>query len=192
MAKSPSSKSAWDKKKVIVAVTGGIACYKSATLVSRLVQAGADVRVVMTDAAMKFVAPLTFQTLSGKPVVTSIWQAQESYDSEHVATARWAEIAIIAPCTANTLAKLATGICDEPVSLTLAALPRSTPALLAPAMNAQMWDNPITQRNLKTVCEVLGYQTVGPEEGWQACRTAGVGRMSEPDAILDAGQKLLA
>jgi len=186
-----SNASPWTGKKLIVAVSGGIACYKSAGLVSKLVQAGAEVRVVITDAAAKFVAPLTFQTLSGRPVITSIWQAQESYDSEHVATARWADLAIVAPCTANTLAKLASGICDEPVSLTLAALPRTTPVLLAPAMNAQMWENPITQRNLKTVCEVLGYKTVGPEEGWQACRTAGAGRMSEVEGIVEAGAAIV-
>lgn len=182
----------WLRQKVVLAVTGGIACYKAAALASRLVQAGAEVRVLMTRSATRFVAPLTFQTLCGRPVITRLWQPQESYDSEHVSVARWATLVVVAPCTANTLAKIAAGLADDVVSLTLAALPRATPVLLAPAMNAQMWENPITQRNLKTAAELLGYHLVGPDEGWQACRTCGPGRMSEPDAIFAAAENLLA
>jgi len=181
----------WSKQKVVLAVTGGIACYKSATLASRLVQGGAELRVLMTRSAARFVGPLPFQTLSGRPVITSMWQPQEAYDSEHVSVARWATLVVVAPCTANTLAKVVAGLADDVVSLTLSALPRETPVLLAPAMNAQMWENPVTQRNLKTVQELLGYHVVGPEEGWQACRTAGMGRMSEAEAILAAAEKLL-
>lgn len=182
---------AWSRQKVLLAVTGGIACYKSASLASQIVQAGSELRVLMTRSAVRFVAPLTFQTLSGRPVITSIWQPQESYDSEHVSVARWATLVVVAPCTANTLAKLATGLADDVVSLTLSALPRATPVLLAPAMNAQMWENPVTQRNLATVRDLLGYRVVGPEEGWQACRTVGLGRMSEPQAIFAAAEALL-
>jgi phosphopantothenoylcysteine decarboxylase len=181
----------WADRKVVVALTGGIACYKTATLVSRLVQQKATVQVLMTDAATRFVGPLTFQTLTGRPVVTSLWQPQEHHNSEHVGTARWADLVIVAPCTADMLAKVAAGLCDDVVSLTLAALPRATPVLLAPAMNAEMWTNPITQRNLRTIIESLGWHTVGPDEGWQACRTSGPGRMSEPEAILDAAARLL-
>ncbi|MCC7147084.1 MAG: phosphopantothenoylcysteine decarboxylase [Phycisphaeraceae bacterium] len=188
---SQSSHPSWKDRKIVLAVSGGIACYKSAALASRLVQAGAQLQVLMTEAATHFVGPLTFQTLSSRPVITSIWQPQESFDSEHVTTARWAQLVIVAPCTSNTLAKIAAGLADDVVSLTLAALPRTTPVLLAPAMNAQMWESPITQRNLKTVRELLGHQTVGPDEGWQACRTVGPGRMSEPDAIFAAAEKLL-
>lgn len=181
-------------RRVIVAMTGGIACYKTAALVSRLVQRGADVRVLMTEAATKFVGPLTFQSLSGKSVITSIWQADDRPDSQHIGLARWCELFIIAPATADIIAKLAHGLCDDVVSLAATALPRSpkrTPMLIAPAMNADMWANPIVQRNLATVKDVLGHVIVGPDEGWQACRTSGAGRMSEPEAILTAAEQIL-
>ncbi|MEX2215592.1 MAG: flavoprotein [Phycisphaeraceae bacterium] len=178
-------------RKVIVAVTGGIAVYKVATVVSRLVQGGATVRVIMTQAATRFVAPLTFQSLSGQTVLTSIWQSDDRPDSQHIGLARWCDLFIIAPASANTLAKLAAGLCDDIVTLAACAIPRDTPVLLAPAMNADMWANPIVQRNLATVKESLGYKTVGPDEGWQACRTNGAGRMSEPEKILEAAMAML-
>lgn len=181
----------WARRKVVVAVTGGIACYKTAALVSRLVQAGADVRVIMSEAATRFVAPLTFQSLSGKTVLMSIWQSDDHPDSQHVGLARWCDLMIIAPATANILGKLAAGLTDDVVSLVASALPRATPLLVAPAMNADMWANPIVQRNLATVKQVLGYHTVGPDEGWQACRTTGPGRMSEPQAIMAAAAAVL-
>lgn len=181
----------WKDRKVVVAVTGGIAAFKACTVVSRLAQAGARVQVLMTEAATKFVGPLTFASLSGRAVITSVWEAQEAHDSEHVHVARWADLVIIAPCTADMLAKLAAGLTDDVVSLTACAKPQKTPLLLAPAMNEQMWVNPITQRNLATVKQVLGYMTVGPEDGWQACRTSGPGRMSEPEAIVAAAEKLI-
>ena len=191
-ATSAEPVSKWEGCRIVVAVTGGIACYKSCTLVSRLVQRGCEVRVVMTDAATKFVTPLTFESLTGQPVVTDIWQAQEFRTSQHVGFARWAQLYVVAPCTANTIAKFAHGMCDDPVSLIATALPRETPALLAPAMNADMWDNPIVQLNVATIREKLGWQFVGPEEGWQACRTRGVGRMSEPETILTAVEGAIA
>lgn len=184
--------SALANRRVLLGVTGGIAAYKSATFVSRAAQAGADVRVVMTEAATRFVAPLTFQSLSGHPVATSIWHSDEHWDSQHVALARWCELMVIAPASADILAKLAAGVCDDVVSLTACALPRATPVLLAPAMNEQMWQNPVTQRNLATVGELLGYETVGPDSGWQACRTEGSGRMSDPMDILAAAASVLA
>ena len=186
-----ASQAVWTDRRVIVALTGGIACYKLAYVVSRLVQSGAAVRVMMTDAATRFVAPLTFESLSGSPVTTSIWQSHGHHESPHVELARWCDLYIVAPATANSIAKLAAGICDEAVSLTTCALPRTTPVLLAPAMNEQMWLNPVTQRNLATVKQVLGYHLVGPGEGWQACRTQGAGRMSEPDEIVEAAAALL-
>lgn len=186
-----SATALWRGRKIIVALTGGIACYKIATLVSRLAQAGADVRVLMTDAATKFIAPLTFQSLSGKPVVTSIWEAVDFHDSQHIGLARWCELFIIAPASADIIAKLAAGFTDDIVSLTASALPRETPVLLAPAMNAEMWANPIVQRNVATVTQLLKHHTIGPDEGWQACRTKGAGRMSETEAIMAAAGKLL-
>ena len=144
---------------------------------------------IMTDSATRFVAPLTFQSLSGRSVLTSIWQADDRPDSQHIGLARWCDMMVIAPATADIIARLAHGLADDLVSLTAAALPRSprlTPVLLAPSMNEQMWENPILQRNLGTLREVLQYSIVGPGEGWQACRTVGVGRMAEPETLLAA------
>ena len=184
------------ERKVLVALSGGIACYKTATLVSHLVQRGAEVRVVMTQAATRFLGPLTLQSLSGRPVVTSIWEtldAEGGHESPHIALARWADLMVIAPCSADLLARLASGLTDDPVSLIAAALPAETPLLLAPAMNADMWAHPIVQRNLATLHDLLpNLHQVGPEAGWQACRTRGEGRMSEPEAIFDAIENLLA
>lgn len=178
-------------RRILLGVTGGIACYKSAALVSRLAQAGAEVTVLMTEAAARFVGPLTFESLSGRPVYTSQWQQVENHESQHIALARAAELMVIAPASANTIAKLAAGLCDNAVTTVACALPRNVPVLLAPAMNSEMWENPITQRNLRALQETLGYKLVGPETGWQACRTQGMGRMSEPDKIFDAAMSLL-
>ncbi len=182
-------------RRVLVGVSGGIAVYKTATLVSQLAQRGGEVRVLMTEAATRFVAPLTFQSLSGHKVLTSIWEADDRPDAQHIALARWADLLIIAPATANLIAKVAAGLCDDVVSLTVASLPRQpqpTPVLLAPAMNADMWQSPITARNLDTLRGLDGWRIVGPEEGWQACRTTGPGRMSEPDTLLEAAEQMLA
>lgn len=190
----PAGASSFANRKILVAVTGGIACYKSATLVSRLVQAGANVRVIMTESATRFVAPLTFQALSGQSVLTGIWQTDDRPDSQHVGLARWCDLMVIAPATADILARLANGLTDDLVSLTASALPRrprATPVLLAPSMNAQMWENPVTQRNVETIDKLLGYPFIGPGEGWQACRTSGSGRMAEPEDIFVAARKLL-
>ncbi len=175
----------------IVAVTGGIACYKSAHLVSRLAQEGVDVRVLMTESATRFITPLTFRSLSNNPVVTNAWESHDQHDAQHVALARWCDVMVIAPATADIIAKIAAGICDDVVSLVAAVIGRNKPIVLAPAMNADMWANPIAQRNVSAITQTLGCQTVGPESGWQACRTTGPGRMSEPDAILAAVRPLL-
>ncbi len=171
-------------RRVIVAVTGGIAAYKTATVVSRLAQAGAEVSVLMTEAATKFVTPLTFQALSGRAVYTSAWEHIESKDPQHVSLAGAADLAIVAPASMDCLAKLATGRADDVVTLVLSAIDRArTPVLLAPAMNAAMWAQPSTQRNVKTLIED-GFRMIGPADGWQACRTSGTGRMSEPAELL--------
>ncbi|QDU71636.1 flavoprotein [Mucisphaera calidilacus] len=172
-------------RRVLLAVTGGIAAYKAASLASALVKAGTELRVVMTESAQRFIGPTTFASLSGRPVITSIWQTDDRPDAQHVAVARDADLMVIAPATANTLAKIAAGLCDDPVSLAASALPAGTPLVIAPAMNADMWANPINQRNLKTLREYLpGLSMVDPESGWQACRTEGRGRMAEPETIL--------
>ena len=178
--------SVWRGRRVLVGVTGGIAAYKVCTVVSRLAQAGADVTVAMTDAATKFVGPVTFQALSGKPVFTSPWDQLDGADPQHIRLASALDVAVVAPCTMDFLAKLATGRTDDMVSLILSAVDRArTPVVLAPSMNAAMWAQPSTQRNLKTLAED-GFGFVGPAEGWQACRTVGAGRMSEPEEILAA------
>ena len=173
-------------KRIAVALSGGIACYKTATLVSRLVQRGADVRVLMTEAATCFITPLTFQSLSGKSVLTSMWDHSDNPESQHVGTARWCDLLAVAPCSMDMIGKIAAGLTPDVVSLTVSALPESTPLLLAPAMNADMWASPVLQRNLALLRDLMPNLTeVGPAEGWQACRTQGAGRMSEPEQILE-------
>ncbi|QOI99233.1 MAG: hypothetical protein HRU70_01495 [Phycisphaeraceae bacterium] len=179
-------------RRVLVGVTGGIAAYKACWIVSRLAQAGAEVTVAMTPSATRFVTPLTFQALSGRPVYTSPWEHLESHDPQHIALATRADLAVVAPCSLDTLAALATGRADNVLLLILAAVDRAkTPVLLAPSMNAVMWGQPSTRRNIATLADD-GYRFVGPAEGWQACRTVGQGRMSEPDEILDAARSALA
>jgi phosphopantothenoylcysteine decarboxylase/phosphopantothenate--cysteine ligase len=169
-----------------VGVTGGIAAYKTATVVSRLAQAGAEVTVAMTEAATHFVTSLTFQALSARPVYTSPWQHTEAHDPQHIALAERADAALIAPCTMDCMAKLATGRADDVVTLIVSAIDRSrTPVLLAPSMNTAMWTQSSTQRNLKTLTGD-GFTILGPGEGWQACRQVGAGRMSEPEELLAA------
>lgn len=179
-------------RRVLVAVAGGIAAYKTAMVVSRLAQAGAEVTVAMTEGATRFVAPLTFQALSGRAVYTSPWEHIEAQDPQHIALAERTELAVVAPCTMDCMARLVAGRGDDVVSLIVSAIDRrKTPVLLAPAMNSVMWSQPATQRNLKTLRED-GYRIIGPDEGWQACRQVGPGRMSEPEAILEAAAGLLA
>lgn len=182
----------WHQRRVLLGVTGGIACFKAAALTSQLVQRGSAVRVVMSEAATRFVTPLTFASLSGHEVTTNFFAPTDTDpESPHISVARWCQLMIIAPATADTIARLAAGLCDTPVTLVATALPASTPVVLAPAMNEQMWKNPVTQRNLATVKEVLGYHMIDPQNGWQACRTLGVGRMADPEAIVSAGEALI-
>ncbi len=191
MAEANPQLAALKGRRILVALSGGIACYKIASLVSTVAQVGADVTVMMTEAATRFVTPLTFQTLSGRPVYTSMWQAEENFDAQHIALARGCDLVILAPATANMLAKISHGICDDLVSTVICALPRETPVLIAPAMNTEMWNNPITQKNVAELRDTLNYQFIGPDEGWQACRTSGAGRMSEADDIVAAAASLL-
>jgi len=173
-------------RRILVGVTGGIAAYKVATVVSRLAQAGASVTVAMTEPATKFITPLTFQALSARPVYTSPWEHVESQDPQHISLASGLDAAVVAPCSMDCLANLAAGRAGDVVSLILSAIDRTkTPVLLAPSMNAVMWGQPSTQRNLATLT-ADGYRFVGPADGWQACRTSGTGRMSEPEEIIEA------
>lgn len=174
-------------RRILVGVTGGIAAYKVCSVVSRLVQDGAEVRVVMTEAATRFVGPVTFRSLTGHPPATDMWEDLPE-TGDHVALARFAELMVVAPASANTLAKVAHGICDNLLTTTIAAT--QAPVLFAPAMNAVMWENPITQANVARL-HALGYRFVMPEEGWLACGEVGPGRMAEPEAIHAAIEELL-
>lgn len=186
MSEARTTDSGFDGRRIIAGVTGGIAAYKAATLVSRLAQAGAHVTVCMTDAATRFVAPLTFQALSARPVYTSQWEHVEANDPQHIALARAADAMVVAPCTMDCMAKLATGRTDDVVALIISAIDRSTtPVLLAPSMNDVMWSQPANRRNVETL-RADGFTLVGPGEGWQACRAVGPGRMSEPEEIIEA------
>lgn len=178
-------------REVLLCVTGGIACYKAADLASRLVKAGAGVSVAMTDAARQFVAPLTFQALTARAVCTSLWQAVENYSSQHISLTDRAELMIVAPATANILAKMAAGIADDLVSTLALSAHGACDILVAPAMNTRMWLAPPTQANLARL-KGWGVHVVGPAEGRLACGTTGPGRMAEPADLLAAAADLLA
>ena len=168
-------------KEIVLGVTGGIAAYKSAEIVSRLRHSGANVHVIMTRNATEFIAPLTFKTLSANQVVTDTFEAPEYWNVEHVALAKLADIFVVAPATANILAKMASGIADDMLSTTLLAT--KAQILVAPAMNTGMWTAPATQNNVKVLKE-RGVRMIGPESGMLACGDEGAGRMSEPETIV--------
>src|ERR1700710_357049 len=169
-------------REIIVAVCGGIAAYKVADVVSKLVQLGAGVSVCMTEGAQKFITPLTFQALSGREVRTSPFHLVESSDPQHISLSERADLMLVAPATANIIAKVAHGLCDDLVSLMIAAA--ACPVVFAPAMNNRMWENPIAKENCAKLA-TLGYRFIGPDEGWLACRNVGAGRLSEPAKIVD-------
>jgi len=169
--------------RVLLGITGGIASYKSAILARRLIDAGADVRVVMTNGAQAFITPLTFQALTGNPVHTDLLDSAAEAAMGHIELARWADLILIAPASANTLARLANGLADD--LLTTLCLASDAPLFAAPAMNHLMWLNPATQANCQTLAE-RGMVMFGPADGAQACGESGVGRMLEPEAIRDA------
>src|SRR5690606_34751025 len=164
--------------EVVVGVGGGIAAYKVCTVVSRLVQRGCGVTVAMTEAGTQFVGPLTFQALTGRQVFTTQWRTEGYYDQQHLRLTESADLFLVAPATADLIGKFAAGIGDDLVTTLM--LGRDCPALLAPAMNTRMWENPIVQRNIRTLHE-LDYGFIDPEEGWLACRTVGAGRLAEPE-----------
>lgn len=179
-----------NNRRITLGVTGGIAAYKSADLLSKLVQSGADVTVCMTEGAQKFIQPLTFEALSGKKVRTEIFDLADSSDPQHIALTEQSDLFIIAPTTAHTIAKIAHGLCDDIISLL--AIAAACPVLIAPAMNNRMWENPITQENVRKLSANKNYHLIGPDEGWLACRNTGPGRMSEVQTILDEIPRLLA
>lgn len=176
-------------KKIVLGVGGSIACFKAAELASRLVQDGFDVSVVMTTHAAEFVTPLTFQTLSKNPVTTGIFDEKESWHPGHIALADSAALLLIAPATANIIAKLACGIADD--ALTSIALATRAPLLIAPAMNGKMWLHPATQENVERL-KSRGARFIGPAEGLLACGYEGVGRLWDTAGIAVEVRAMLA
>jgi phosphopantothenoylcysteine decarboxylase / phosphopantothenate---cysteine ligase len=168
-------------KRIALGVTGGIAAYKAAELVRLLIKHGASVQVAMTEAAAHFVTPVTFQALSGKPVFTDQWDSRVSNNMAHIDLSRDADALLVAPASADFLAKIAHGLADN--LLSSLALARSCPLLVAPAMNRQMWENPATRRNIATL-RGDGVTILGPSCGDQACGETGFGRMLEPEEIV--------
>ncbi len=189
-----------DNLNILLGVTGGVAAYKAVDLAGKLTSAGAGVKTVMTEAACRLVGPKSFEAVTQSAVFTTIWSTPsskgrltaEEYKISHIALVDWADVVVVAPATANILGKIANGICDDMLSTILCAcwpLVESAAALLAPAMNNNMWANPAVQHNVKTL-EERGFQFIGPVEGRLACGTEGIGRMSEPQDILDAIEKI--
>lgn len=168
-------------QKIVVIVAGGIAAYKSADLVSRLRKAGAQVRVVMTRSAREFITPLTFESLSGHPVYEEVFERPSSWEMEHISWARWADAAIVAPATANLLAKMAAGLADDAASTLLLAF--TGPVWIAPAMNTAMLHHPATAQNMATLA-ARGIRIIESEAGRLACGEVGAGRLAEPEAIV--------
>lgn len=169
-------------KHIIVAVSAGIAAYKAIEVVSRLRKKGAEVKVVMTQNATHIASPLTFGEISGHPVALDMFEQVHQWDVEHIALATWADAYVVVPATANVIGKIYAGIADDMLTTTIMAT--KAPKYLCPAMNTEMYNNPITQRNLEGL-RSLGYHIMDPAEGWLACGITGVGRLPEPEAIVD-------
>lgn len=169
-------------KNILLGVCGGIAVYKAVDIASRLRKAGANVDVIMTKSAAKFVTPLTFQEITGNPVSCDMWEKVHTWNVKHIALAQKADLILIAPATANMVGKLANGIADDMLSTTVLA--SLAPVFLTPAMNTNMYNNPIFQRNLQTLRQVANYNIITPAEGHLACGTSGIGRLPEPADIV--------
>ena len=174
---------------ILLGVTGGIAAYKACDLVRRMREEEHEVQVVMTESATRFVSPLTFATLSGRPVASSLWGGEEP-EIDHIRLARWPDLILVAPATAQSLARFAHGMADDLLStVVLAAEPRVT-VLLAPAMNTQMWENPLVRQNLERLVATERFQVVEPAEKTLACGETGVGGLAEEGQILEAVRSL--
>ena len=175
-------------REILLGVTGGIAAYKTAELCSKLVQAGAGVSVVMTRSAEQFIGATTLEALTGRPVHRQLFAPQEHHQGEHIGLVRRAEILVVAPASANCLAKFAHGIADD--LLSTIALSHTGPVLMAPAMNTEMWQKPSVQRNLAQLRED-GFLFIEPGSGWLSCGQVGPGRMAEAAEIFDRIRELL-
>jgi phosphopantothenoylcysteine synthetase/decarboxylase len=177
-------------RTIVLGVTGSIAAYKAAEITSRLAKAGADVHVVLTADAQKFISALTFKTLSRNPVETDLYDEHEGWKPMHIKLADEARLLVVAPATANTIAKLANGLADDALSCIALALNPKTPILIAPAMNGKMWLHPATQQNVAAL-RGRGVEFIGPEEGMLSCGYEGIGRLFEPEKIVQRALELL-
>ena len=176
-----------ENKKIVLGVTGGIAAYKSVEIASRLKKAGAEVHVVMTRGAENFITPLTFREITGHSVTDTMWADVQEYNVEHIALAKMADLVLIAPATANFIAKAACGMADD--MLTTMLLATDAPVVMAPAMNTAMYENPVTQENIRKLVS-RGWIEIRPASGNLACGSSGVGRLPEPNQIVDEVQEL--
>ena len=180
-----------DGKKIVLGVTGSIAAYKAADLTSQLVKQGFDVRVVLTADALRFITPLAFKTLSRHPVVTDLYDEEEGWKPTHIELADEADLLLIAPATANTIAKLALGLANDALSCVALALNPRARTLIAPAMNGKMWLHPATQQNVAAL-KARGCEFIGPEEGLLSCGYEGLGRLWPVDKVAARTQELLS
>jgi phosphopantothenoylcysteine synthetase/decarboxylase len=178
-----------DGVKIMLAVSGGIAAYKAIDLAGKLTANRAEVRTVLTENALHLVGAKSFEAVTGGPVYTNLWE-QEEFKIGHINLADWADVIVVAPATANIIGKFASGICDDLLSTTLCAC-WAKPMLFAPAMNEKMWMNPAVQENVK-FAERIGAEIIGPRQGRLACGAEGIGRMAEPQEILEAVEKIAA
>jgi phosphopantothenoylcysteine decarboxylase/phosphopantothenate--cysteine ligase len=178
-----------DGVKIVLGVSGGIAAYKAIDLASKLTAADAEVRTVLTESALHLVGAKSFEAVTGGPAYTSLWDGEE-FKIGHINLADWADVIVVAPATANIIGKFASGICDDLLSTTLCAC-WAKPMLFAPAMNDKMWANPAVQENVKFV-ERIGAELIGPRQGRLACGAEGLGRMAEPQEILEAVERIAA
>ena len=177
-------------KNIVLGVTGSIAAYKAADLTSQLIKQGCDVHVIMTADALRFVTPLAFKTLSRHPVVTDLYDEEEGWKPTHIKLADEADLLLIAPATANTVAKLALGIADDALSCVALALNPKARLLIAPAMNGKMWLHPATQQNVATL-KSRGAEFIGPEEGLLSCGYEGLGRLWPVEKVAQRALEIL-
>ncbi len=174
---------------ILLGVTGGIAAYKSVDLAGKLTAAGAKVNCIMTDNACQLIRPKSFEAVTHQAVFTGLWNSPEDHKISHISLVEQADVVVVAPATANIIAKIAAGICDDLLSTTMCVC-WNKPVIIAPAMNSNMWSNPVVQKNVENIKQ-MKFTLIGPETGRLACGSAGPGRMAEPADILKAIQKII-
>lgn len=172
------------KKNILIGITGGIAAYKICSLINKLKGEGIIAKVILTEAGSKFITPLTIQTLSGNPVYTDTFKIINTEQVEHISLAKWCDLMLVAPATANTIGKIANGIADNLLTTVIMALPEKTPVLIAPAMNSNMWKNELVQQNIEKLKKIKKYKIIGPSSGKLACGDEGDGTLLENSEII--------